>query len=125
MWYAAVLQHRQMDKHAAGTCVVLAHVIDERRERQVTRREASAWCELNGLPFFETHPADIRGWRRLLVHLTDKCRPELAGAAAFGDRSPPAFGDRSPPAFGDRLPPTQAASAGLKSLAAFQVAQGL
>ncbi len=64
--------------HAAGSTrkgaaavvpVVLAHVIDERRERQVTRRDASSWCALEGLTYFETHPKDDVGWRRMMAHL--------------------------------------------------------
>jgi len=89
VWYAAVQQHRPAaGRNSAGAIVVLAHVIDERRERQVTRREASTWCESVSLPYYETHPADVRGWKRMLQHIAEKCRPEAAASVLpfGGDR---------------------------------------
>lgn len=71
-WWVALQTHRLATKgrqDSLGTCAVLAHVIDERRERQVTRREASAWCVSVGLPYFETHPAE-RMKTKVLAHLS-------------------------------------------------------
>ena len=44
LWYSAVRLHRDAAggaRTAADSTISLAHVIDERRERQVTRREAA------------------------------------------------------------------------------------
>ena len=71
LWYSAVRLHRDAAggaRTAADSTIVLAHVIDERRERQVTRREAAAWCQQMKLPFFETHPAE-KPLPRVLTHL--------------------------------------------------------
>ena len=80
VWWEAVQKQRfaPSARHPPGSCVVLAHVIDERRERQVTRREAAAWSASVGLPFFETHPAE-HSPQRVLVHLA---------AAAASDPAP-------------------------------------
>ena len=70
-WYSATRLHRFHTPGARqkpGSTVVLAHIIDERRERQVTRREAAAWCQQQKLPYFETHPAE-RPCPRVLTHL--------------------------------------------------------
>ena len=69
-WFAAVTLHRldaRGNRHPRETTVVLAHVVDERRNREVTRREAAAWCSSVGLPFFETHPAELQP--KVLGHL--------------------------------------------------------
>lgn len=69
-WHAAVTLHRlnaRGNRHPKDTTVVLAHVVDERRNREVTRREAAAWCSSVGLPFFETHPAELQP--KVLGHL--------------------------------------------------------
>ena len=72
MWFSAVRLYRLVAgaSHAPETTVVLAHIIDERRERQVTRREAAAWAQQQGLPYFETHPNE-RPVPRVLAHLAD------------------------------------------------------
>ena len=67
--------------------VVLACLLDETRERQVTRRDAASWCSANALPYFETHAKDASGWTRMLAHLASAClglgtAPEL-GASGF------------------------------------------
>ena len=69
-WYSSVRLHRFASgaRQAPGSTVVLAHIIDERRERQVTRREAAAWCQQQNLPYFETHPAE-KPYPRVLHHL--------------------------------------------------------
>lgn len=71
IWYDHLQQHRlqlpNANRYAPESCVVLANIIDERRERQVTRREAAAWAASVGLPFFETHPAEHTP--KLLLHL--------------------------------------------------------
>ena len=75
-WYSATRLHRFHTPGARqkpGSTVVLAHIIDERRERQVTRREAAAWCQQQKLPYFETHYHDTAAWRRMLVHLARVC----------------------------------------------------
>ena len=59
--------------HPPGSTIVLAHSSDERRERQVTRRDASSWCAAVGLTYFETHPKDTSSWRRMLTHLAREC----------------------------------------------------
>ena len=84
-WYAAVQQHRLSvanPRHKTGTCVVLANIVDERRERQVKRSVASSWCESVGLPYFETHPSDAVVWRKMFATLW---RNSLAGPAASRD----------------------------------------
>lgn len=69
-WLEQVQQQRtQLTRPMAGSVVVLAHVLDERKEREVTRRDASSWCLQNQLPYFETHYHDTAAWRRMLVHL--------------------------------------------------------
>lgn len=86
-WHPDVQQHRlSQGKHRVGTCVVLAHVVDERRERQVTRREASSWCGSVGLPYYETHPADSSGWVRMLAHLASVALSEEV-TRGRGDRA--------------------------------------
>ncbi len=45
----------------------------QRREREVTRRDASSWCAANALPYFETHAKDSSGWRHMLAHLAHAC----------------------------------------------------
>jgi len=73
-WLGQARQNRmQLTREAAGSVVVLAHVLDERRERQVTRRDASNWCLQNQLPYFETHAKDNTAWKRMLTHLTRAC----------------------------------------------------
>ena len=72
LWHTSLKQHRDLvpgARYAPGSTVVLAHIIDERRERQVTRREASAWCASAGvgLPYFETHPLETSP--KVLAHL--------------------------------------------------------
>jgi hypothetical protein len=82
-WYQHVQQQRMHVRgHHEGSCVVLAHVIDERRERQVKRREASAWCTSVGLPFFETHQSDSFGWQQMMAHLAGACLRESRGVRA-------------------------------------------
>lgn len=69
-WYTMVREHRLdfLDsRNAQSLCVVLAHVIDERRERQVTRRDAARWCSTVGLPYFETNPTEQMP--KVLTHL--------------------------------------------------------
>lgn len=84
-WYAAVQQHRlELGSYPAGSTVVLAHVIDERRERQVTRREASAWCQSVGCTYFETHAKDSTSWRRMLSHLARACLADAGEKPAAG-----------------------------------------
>ena len=73
-WLDDVMQHRLGNSQRLdGTCIVLANVIDERRERQVRRVDASSWCLENDLPYFETHPLDQTAWKRMLAHLFKKC----------------------------------------------------
>lgn len=73
-WYSALRLHRfgAGSRHHPLSTVVLAHIIDERRERQVTRREAAAWCSQlkPPLPYYETHPAE-RPYPRVLAHLAN------------------------------------------------------
>jgi len=95
-WYVAVQRHRiSAGKASARSCVVLAHVIDERRERQVTRREAAQWCAGMDLAYFETHANDGGlggpGWRRLLSHLADASSIDDAAAAAMAPAGPGAL----------------------------------
>ena len=82
-WYAALEEHRLGSSrgHKPGSCVVLANVIDERRERQVKRSVAVAWCESVGLPYFETHPADGIVWRKMLATLWET----VTGVGRGGD----------------------------------------
>ena len=85
-WYEAVQQHRLAApnaRHKAGTCVVLANIVDERRERQVKRSVASSWCESVGLLYFETHPSDAVVWRKMFATLWRNC---LAGPATSRDQ---------------------------------------
>ena len=73
-WLAQVrAQRTQLTRSAAGTVVVLAHVVDELNERQVARRDASNWCLQNQLPYFETGPKDNAAWKRMLTHLARVC----------------------------------------------------
>ena len=92
-WYADVKLHR-LDapgaRHASGSTVVLAHVVDERRTREVTRREAGSWCASVGLPYFETHPAEHMP--KVLAHLASAIgKEQLQQGAAGGDaaQAPP------------------------------------
>jgi len=76
-WHAAVTQHRldaPGNRHPRETTVVLAHVVDERRTREVTRRVASAWCASVGLPFFETSPTETMP--KVLAHLAHAIHSE-------------------------------------------------
>ena len=73
-WLAQVKAQRvQLTRQTAGSVVVLAQVLDERLERQVTRRDASSWCLHHQLPYFETHPKDNAAWKRMLLHLARVC----------------------------------------------------
>ena len=98
-WLAQVQRQRlYLIRQPPGSTVVLAHVVDEvwplppmhtsrvahpsplaalsraqRREREVTRRDASSWCAANALPYFETHAKDSSGWRHMLAHLAHAC----------------------------------------------------
>jgi hypothetical protein len=71
-WFSALRLHRAVPggRQPPATTVVLAHIIDERRERQVTRREAAAWCQQQKLPYFEMHQAE-RPVPKVLAHLAD------------------------------------------------------
>ena len=74
LWYTAVQTHRLNLANARikpGSCVVLAHIIDERRERAVTRRDAARWCASKQLPYFETHPAEAVP--KVLSHIAQTC----------------------------------------------------
>ena len=73
-WLAEVKAQRvHSTRQAAGSVVVLAQVLDESLERQVTRRDASSWCLHHQLPYFETHAKDNAGWKRMLTHLARVC----------------------------------------------------
>ena len=73
-WLGQVRQQRlYLRAHPQGSTIVLAHTIEERRDRQVTRRDASNWCAAVGLTYFETHPKDTSSWKRMLVHLAREC----------------------------------------------------
>lgn len=76
LWYSNVRLHRFAGgaRHDPRTTIVLAHIIDERRERQVTRREAAAWCQQQKPPlaYFETHTTvNEKPYPRVLAHLAD------------------------------------------------------
>jgi len=87
-WLAQVKAQRvQWTRQTAGSVVVLAQVLDERIERQVTRRDASSWCLHHQLPYFETHEKDNAGWRRMLTHLARVC----LGLTRYMQQAPDAF----------------------------------
>ena len=78
-WLTQTLRQRKyVSKQEPGSVVVLAHVLNEHTDREVTRRDASDWCLQNQLPYFETHYHDNSAWKRMLVHLARVC---LAGRA--------------------------------------------
>ena len=88
--YETVCEQRVNDARAQdGSIVVLAHIIDERRERQVTRRDASSWCTLQGLPYFETHAKDAHSWRRMLMALANACIVDHSAPRLEGRGSSP------------------------------------
>lgn len=72
-WLERARKYRlHASRQAPASTVVLAHVLDERAEREVTRRDAASWCAGHSLPYFETHAKDTganSGWRKMLVHL--------------------------------------------------------
>lgn len=75
-------QRKYVSRQTPGSIVVLAHVLDERKEREVTRRDASNWCLQNQLPYFETHYHDNSAWKRMLVHLARVCLGYATSAPA-------------------------------------------
>ena len=73
-WLAAVKAQRvPSTRQTAGSVVVLAQVLDESLERQVTRRDATSWCLEHQLPYFETHAKDNARWKRMLTHIARVC----------------------------------------------------
>ena len=92
MWYSAVRLHRFAAgaRHSQGATVVLAHIIDERRERQVTRREAAAWAQQVGVPYFEmvSGSSSERPCPRVLTHLASAVLLRDGGAEAAGASQP-------------------------------------
>ena len=90
LWHEYVEKHRlalpSAAKHAPESVVVLANIIDERRERQVTRREAAAWAASVGIQFFETHPAEHTP--KLMVHLDAVMRRHRATSTQSGPEAP-------------------------------------
>ena len=82
-------------RQAPASTVVLAHVLDERAEREVRRIDASTWCASQKLPYFETHAKDVgahAGWRKMLLHIGRTCSgypvpTDYAAAPAAARRS--------------------------------------
>ena len=74
-WFAqARAQRLNVGRPRAGTAIIVAHVIDERASRQVSRRDAASWCADAGLPYFElSQTSDTayarEGWERMLQHV--------------------------------------------------------
>ena len=84
-WLTQAQQQRlYLRQYPPSTTVVLAHMIDERRDRQVSRRDASSWCAAMGITYFESHPKDPSAIRKMLLHLARACFPEGQVGAAGG-----------------------------------------
>lgn len=84
-WLTQAQQQRlYLRQYPPSTTIVLAHMIDERRDRQVSRRDASSWCAAMGLTYFETHPKDLSATRKMLLHLARACFAEGGAAGGAG-----------------------------------------
>jgi hypothetical protein len=91
------VQHHRLSagsRVATGSNVVLAHILDEGRERQVKRREAALWCSTVGLAYFETHANDKYEWKKMFSHLAAAIAPVQPAAVSSG-ASGAADGDSS------------------------------